>query len=218
MNILARMTAMKAAWLCVLCSLAGSLLLAGCAAPGAGQAPVATYDLGPVPDEIPTAATTAAARRLTVVLAEVQAPAWLDSRYITYRLGYADALQPRPYAQARWAMAPAQLLQQRARQRLARFANVLSVGDTSQELLLKLELDDYSQVFDSEQASRVQVRLRASLIANGRFLAQRSFAANRPAPTANAAGAVRGLAGATDALLDELARWVEASAAARPAR
>ena len=115
-------------------------------------------------------------------------------------------------------MAPAQLLQQRARQRLARFANVLSVGDTSQELLLKLELDDYSQVFDSEQASRVQVRLRASLIANGRFLAQRSFAANRPAPTANAAGAVRGLAGATDALLDELARWVEASAAARPAR
>ena len=114
--------------------------------------------------------------------------------------------------------APAQLVGQRARQRLAQFANVLASGDTAQEMTLKLELDEFSQVFDAADSSRGIVQLRASLIAGGRLLAQRSFAMQRPASSASAAGGVRALGSATDALLDELAAWVDARTRAATSR
>ena len=153
--------------------------------------------------------------RPIVMLPDVTAPAWLDNHYVTYRLAYAEAQQPRPYAQARWSMTPAQLFQQRARERLAHNASVLSAGDVAQGMLLKLELEDFSQIFDTAETSRATVQVRATLLNNGRLVAQRGFTVVRPAPSANAAGAVRALAAATDALLDELAAWTVAPPALR---
>jgi len=153
--------------------------------------------------------------RPVLMITNVEAPAWLDNHYVTYRLAYSDPLQPRAYAQARWSMPPAQLVQQRARALLSQGASVVAVGDVGQGLVLKIELDDFSQVFDSAEASRVNVQWRATLFNNGRLVAQRAFTASRPAPSANAAGAVRALATATDALLEELATWIAAPAGLR---
>jgi cholesterol transport system auxiliary component len=194
-----------------------ALGLSACALPSAQERPMATYDLGVPPLTTPLTAPATGARP-TIVMTDVQAPSWLDSQHIYYRLAFADPLQPKPYAQATWVMSPAQLLTQRARLRLAQVANVLSAGDSAQEFLLKLELDDFSQVFDTQDSSRGVVQLRASLISSGRFVAQHSFALAQPAPSANAAGGVRALGAATDAVLNELAAWVDSNARPRAGR
>lgn len=57
------------------------------------------------------------------------APSALDTLPIIYRLGYSDAQQLRPYAQARWSMPPAQLLRQRVRETLGQRRAVLNLAD-----------------------------------------------------------------------------------------
>jgi cholesterol transport system auxiliary component len=134
-----------------------------------------------------------------LALTEVIAPSWLESQNIYYRL---EGVEQRAYAQSRWAVPPAQLVAVRARDK--------TDGET---YLLKIELDDYSQVFETPSSSIGRVQLRATLLSNGRMLAQNSFSAGRPAPTANALGAVRALTEATESALNDLANWVESQVA-----
>lgn len=195
-------------------ALAGSLLLAaalgGCALPAKPQRP-ALYDFGPGPLSAPAPAP---AEKPALVLAEVEAPAALDSGALLYRLAYADAQQLRPYAQARWTMPPAQLLRQRLREALSRQRPVLNAGEGGASLLLRVELDEFSQLFDAPERSMGLVRLRASLVdmAAGReqLLAQKTVVAQRPAASADAPGGVRALTEASDAAVDELVRWLDA--------
>src|SRR6476661_2501790 len=51
-------------------------------------------------------------------VAEVNAPAWLDSQMMFFRLAYANDQQPRPYAASRWSMPPSQLFGQRLKSRI----------------------------------------------------------------------------------------------------
>jgi hypothetical protein len=61
------------------------------------------------------------------------------------------------------------------------------------------------------------VTLRATLTAaGGRVLAQRSFHAEQPAGSADAAGAARGLVEGSDACLAELLRWLAAQVPPAP--
>lgn len=191
-----------------LCTLAATLLLAACALPGAKDVPLATYDFGPAPLAAKPDQTQSSLRP-TLIVADVVAPAWLDANFMFYRLAYSNVQQPMPYAHSRWAMSPPQLMTQRAKLRLARFANVLSAGDASQGSLLRLEMQEFSQIFDTPGSSRGMLHMRASLIAKGAVLAQRSFALAPAAPTANAAGGVQALTEASDRMLDELAAWLE---------
>jgi len=192
--------------------LAGALL-AGCALPERPVRPL-VYDFGPggLPD---APADGAAALQPPLALAEVEAPPALDGTAVLYRLAYADAQQLRPYAQARWSMPPAQLVQQRLREQLGRQGPVLGAADgggAAREL--RIELEEFSQVFDAPQQSTGLVRLRATLVRTGagrdRLLAQRSIVVRRAAPTADAPGGVRALTAATDAAVAELARWLQA--------
>jgi len=193
----------------VLLALAAVLAASGCALPSGPEKVMSTFDLGPAPAaSVATAVGTDGKPRPTVIVADVVTPTWLDSNYIYYRQRFADVQQPRPYASSRWTMPPAQLVSQRARLRLARFTNVVAAGDTTQGTLLKLELDDFSQMFETQDVSRGVLLLRASLILNGRLIGQQSFAVSRPAPGANAAGGVRGLTEATDAALEEVSAWL----------
>jgi cholesterol transport system auxiliary component len=153
----------------------------------------------------------------SLVLAEVEANAALDSTAVLYRLAYSDAQQLRPYAQARWSMAPAQLLRQRLREHLGQRRAVLNAAQgmvvPPAALSLHLELDEFSQLFESADRSSGLVRLRATVgqAANGmeRLVAQRSFVVQRAASTADAAGGVRALTGAADAVIEEIAVWLE---------
>ncbi|MBI2753615.1 MAG: membrane integrity-associated transporter subunit PqiC [Betaproteobacteria bacterium] len=177
------------------------------------RAPV--YDFGPGP--VVSSPSNRMAPLPSLVLAEVEANAALDSTAVLYRLAYSDAQQLRPYAQARWSMAPALLLRQRLREHLGQRRAVLNAAQgmvvPPAALSLHLELDEFSQLFDSADRSSGLVRLRATVgqAANGmeRLVAQRSFVVQRPASSADAAGGVRALTSAADAVIEEIAAWLE---------
>lgn len=172
------------------------------------------YDFGP--GAITNVASDRMAPLPTLVLADVESPAALDSTAVLYRLGYSDAHQLRPYTQARWSMAPAQLVRQRLRAQLGLRRAVLQaaqgVGAAKPAMTLHLELDEFSHWFESAQSSSGLLRVRATLAqpdgAVERLVAQRSFVVQRPATSQDAAGGVRALTLATDALIDEMGQWL----------
>lgn len=187
-----------------------SVLLAGCAI--APQTPTAVYDFGL---QRSSSATPQPQLRLraSLLVTEAVAPAGLDSPAIQYRLAYHDIAQSHVYANSRWAAAPGALLTQRIRSHLAAVTNdgVVSASDGARaDYALRLELEEFTQVFDTPDKSRVVIRLRASLVErhSRALLAQQGFNLERPAPTANAAGAVRALTEASDELAGNLITWL----------
>ncbi|MDR2127818.1 MAG: PqiC family protein [Burkholderiaceae bacterium] len=207
---------------------AACLLAAGCALPmpDKPQRP-APYDLGLFEADAAAAAAAAtdaapsqaAQRQAAVALAWVESPAALQGTAMLYRLAYADgARQPRPYALARWSMPPAQMLGQRLRQHLAQSRPVVGVGENLAPIELRLELDEFSQLFGAEAQSEGIVRLRATAIApqargSARLLGQRTFEARQPAATSDAAGGARALSEASNRLVREIAGWIDQVAA-----
>lgn len=205
---------------CKLLVLSTALLFSACAVLDKPVQPT-VYDFGP------GTLTSSASLNLdpqarTLVLAEVDAPTALDNTAVLYRLAYADDQQLRPYALARWSMPPAQLVRQRLRARLSQGIVVLNasegvaLGKTAAgwPLLLRLELEEFSQRFDSPQSSAGLVKLRAVLLETSagteKLLGQRLMVTQRPAVSADAAGGVRAMTAATDALADELNDWLKA--------
>ncbi|MEO7107726.1 MAG: ABC-type transport auxiliary lipoprotein family protein [Rhodoferax sp.] len=190
------------------------LALGGCASLKP-PARATVYDFGPGP--VASVPTTRLAPLPTLILADVESNPALDSSAVLYRLAYSDAQQPRPYAQTRWSMTPAQLIRQRLREQLGQRRSVLSAAQGvvvgKPAMILHLELDEFSQLFETPERSNGLVRLRATLGQGGhgaeRLLAQRSFIVQRPAATADAVGGVRALTDATDAAIAEMEQWVQ---------
>jgi len=194
-------------------AIATTALLAACGTPVA----VVQYDLGLTePGDGPQL-------RAAIAVAGVTAPAWLDDGAIVYRLAYDDPSRVQSYARSRWVAAPAGLVSQRLRARLGQPEVPAAPGAaapappaagqgsaTHANLLVRVELDEFSQVFDTPQASHVVLRARATLLDPQRNvrLAQHAFEIQRPAPSANANGAVHALREATDAFVGELAVWL----------
>jgi cholesterol transport system auxiliary component len=191
-------------------------VLAGCATP---DKPVRAtlYDFGPGATTPPA---VAAQSLPPLVLAEIEASGALDGSSVLYRLGYADAHQLRPYAQARWSAPPPQLIRQRLREQLSRERTVLDLGESAvlarsggaMPRVLRIELQEFSHFFESQTQSWGLLRLRATLTENTaageKLLGQRSLVVRQPAPTADAPGGVRALAAATDAAAGEIGQWL----------
>ncbi|WP_313952443.1 ABC-type transport auxiliary lipoprotein family protein [Accumulibacter sp.] len=137
---------------------------------------------------------------------EVRAPVWIDSPSMEYRLLYEDPLKLRGYAGSRWAAAPGLLLAQRLRQQLG------FVGPREQvavNCLLRLDLEEFSQVFDTPQASRGILQGAASVLdARHRVVAERRIFIEQPAEGADARGGVRALVLASEELGRQLAGWL----------
>jgi cholesterol transport system auxiliary component len=170
---------------------------------------IAAYDFGP-------AAPAMAQPRIEINLnvADISAPSWMDNANLYYRLAYSDAARPLAYANSRWVMPPAALLTQRLRASLrqASKAAVVSPSDgVSTEYVLRLELEEFSQVFDSAQNSRGILRLHARLVRGRELAAQQIFSIDLPAPSANAEGGVRALAAASDEAGRRLSDWLVAN-------
>ena len=201
------------------------ITLTGCAGPSPGVRP-AVYDFGPLS---PTAAPRPAqpANQPPLLISEIEAAPALDSTAVLYRLAYADPQQLKAYALARWSMTPAQLLRQRLRERLAEHRTVLNPGDAGTvspapaptpaqnrqaPATLRLELEEFSQLFETPAQSVGLLRLRATLVQTGpggeKWLAQRSFRVQRPAASADAGGGVRALTAATETALQEIDDWL----------
>ena len=187
------------------------LLLGACALPGPATRP-AVYDFGP--GALSATSSDSVTPRPALVIEPVEAPAALEGNAVLYRLAYADNQQLQPYALARWSMTPAQLLAQRLREQLGQRYTVLKPGDggAANALTLRVELEEFSQLFATPTSSIGLLRLRATatpFVAAGGKVAQRSFVVQRSATSADAPGGVRALTQATDAALQELDRWLQ---------
>lgn len=178
------------------------LLLAGCASVKKPQAGL--FDLG-----LATPAANMPALP-PLALAEVNTPEWMDSPAIFYRLAYDSARQPRPYANSRWSMAPAQLFAQRFKSRMSQAGGtLLSASDGATGIpVLHLDADEISQVFDSPERSTGMVAMRLSVLNGRRLLGQKSFVRRMPAPSADAAGGVDAIAAASDAVIADMLQWL----------
>lgn len=148
--------------------------------------------------------------RQALLVHDVSAPSWLDSPLIHYRLTYQDATRPQAYADSRWVMSPAQLFTNRLRGRLVASGGggIIQPGDDARaKYALRVDLEEFIQVFDAPGKSRVFVHVRASVMGNRSLIAQRSFSVERPARTPDAQGGVRALIGASDEAVDQLIGW-----------
>jgi cholesterol transport system auxiliary component len=188
-------------------------MLAACASgPPSGGAPLARYDLGQPGDAMRDSQRNAAAALAqhlgTLKLLDVTAAPGLDSDQFVYRLAFSDTLRPRVYGSSRWSATPSQLLTQRLRSLLASRGGVLGGSDAVAAPLLKIELIDFEQVFDSPGTSRGVVSLRATLTQKGALFAQRTFDAEAPSVSADAQGGAGALADAGDAALAQLLVWL----------
>lgn len=207
--------------------LAGAMLalLAGCSGfIDKPQRPV-LFDMGPLP---PLSAQSARSDALApLVLPDIEASGALEGSPVLYRLAYSDDHQLRAYAQSRWSAPPPQLVRQRLREQLGRQRVVLGLDESAaidrrsvgEVYLLRLELEEFAQVFDTPQRSRGVVRLRATLLAptssGEQLLGQRSIAVEGSAPTPDASGGVRALSAATDAAAADIAAWLRQARDAR---
>jgi len=182
-----------------------ALALGACAmGPTAREAP-SVYDLGP-PGKTEKAVRIAA-RLLLPPMDDVPAQ---DETGIVFRLAYRDAAQPRIYANSRWAEAPAAMLTRRARSHFALASEgvLTSAAGAGAPYAVRMELEEFSQVFSATEASRAVVRVRASILDLGSrtLTAQRTFEVERPAAP-NAAGAAQALAIASDQLIEDMIAW-----------
>lgn len=181
----------------------------------------AVYDFGPGPLSIPAAHD--ATKLAPLAVAEIEGNAALDSTAVLYRLAYADAQQLKAYALARWSMTPAELVRQRLRDHLGQRRALINPGEgglsdsttgpTSRTpLTLRIELEEFSQLFTTPDKSVGLLRLRATLVqpspTGEKLVAQRSVMVQRSASTADAPGGVRAMTAATDAAVQELEAWL----------
>lgn len=183
-----------------------SLILSGCAVnqpPPANQA----FDLGPARKE---SAAGAVPQLPALSVAHIDAPSWLDSTRMFYRLAYADEQQPRPYSSSRWISPPAQLFEQRLKTRLGQGSGmVLSASAGAMRIpVLHIEVDEFIQIFESPTQSAAHVTVRAAVIDNRILIAQRTFMQQVPAAAADASGGVEALADASDAVIADMMKWL----------
>jgi cholesterol transport system auxiliary component len=183
-------------------------VLAACTPTQQPSIPVRYSDFGPEPGRnLP---------KIPVVLqvANITAPEWLESNTIPYRLLYQDPLTVNSYAITRWVAAPNSLLTIRLKHAVGGGAGVVGATDSVRTgCVLRVALEDFGQVFDAPQASRVTIRARASLVSNDgkNLLSQKTFSMDRPAATPDVNGAVTALAGGADSLVGDIMAWLVAT-------
>lgn len=144
-------------------------------------------------------------------VAEPSVAPWLDSFEIYYRLAYANDHQLRPYTNSRWSMPPLQLFEQRLKFRLAEAGGqVLSASENANNvpLVLHIDADDFTHVFDSPEHSSGQIAMRVSLFDHRNLAAQKTFSRQSAAPSNDAAGGARALSDACDALIADILQWL----------
>ena len=204
-------------------TLAITLALGACSALPDKPSRSLMYDFGPGP--LSAQAGTPQARLAPLAIDDITTPGGaLDNMAVLYRLAYTDAQQLRPYSLARWSMPPAQLVRQRLRDQLSQHRVVFNAGDSAAlnrnqraalPFLLRLDLEEFSQLFSTPSSSVGLIRLRATLVeitpSGEKLIAQRRIVVQRPGTSADAAGGVRALTDATDAAIAEIEQWIQQS-------
>lgn len=165
-----------------------AIALSACATPAPS---IQRYDFG-----VPAAdAVKASPAGTATVDVAVTAPVWLETPAVLYRLGYADAAQLRAYGQVQWVAAPARLMEQALLAVSPGERPSACRGTSVAPPLLDVNLQEFSQDFDSPGQSHVVLRARVRVLAGHTHavLAQRQFDLRAVAPSPDGPGAVHGL-------------------------
>jgi ABC-type uncharacterized transport system auxiliary subunit len=172
--------------------------LCSCGVGPKAQPPMGVYDFGLAADGAPRLAL----KKIGQV--EVAAPRWLDSVNLYYRLAYADVAQPRAYVQTKWSMPPASLVETRFKERAVAGGAVIGGGGPT----VRIEIDEFSQVFTSAASSKAVVRARVSVVgAQDATVRQKAFAIEEPAASADGPGGAAALKRAAEGLVDAALAW-----------
>ena len=194
-------------------------VLAACSALPDKPAPVVRYDFG-LPAPVTTTGAPAAVGT-PLVMAKFKATGAIDANTaIYYRLAYANDRERHPYTQARWSASSTQLIQQRVRDALSQRRAVLMDDDGATQALvpaalpamLRVEVDEFSQVFDSTATSRGVLRMRATLTEltprGEKWLGQQVIDVSEPASSADVAGGAAAMATATTRAAQQIDQWL----------
>ncbi|MES2046888.1 MAG: ABC-type transport auxiliary lipoprotein family protein [Pseudomonadota bacterium] len=179
-------------------------LLQACAS--GTQSSSLSYDFGTVAKE-----NNAAPSKIAISLADVSAPATLDSNAMLYRLAYDNAQLLHPYANHHWSMPPAQLFTQRFKSRIAATGGtVLGATDGVAELpVLRIEMDEFSQVFTSTTQSEAKIALRVTLIKKNKLIAQQYFDLATASASADASGGAKAMQVTADRSISAILAWLQ---------
>lgn len=192
---------MKKIMLVAALSVGAATSLSGC---GVGPKPkeaVGAYDFG-----LPSPAPSVPVKGLSQAL--VTAPNWMDSTALYYRLAYVNAARPAAYAQTRWVSTPSNLIEARLKERAVAGGVLLGGAGPA----LRVEIDEFAQVFDQEKSSRAVLRARASLASGRDVTAQKAFSIDIPSATPDGPGGAAALASAANRLVDEVLTWTATAA------
>jgi len=144
----------------------------------------------------------------------VWSPAWLDTPAVLYRLAYADESRLHAYAQTQWAAAPARLIEQALKG--VRPADAARACEAVADASTRMEIDllEFSQDFDTPQASHVVLRARVRLMTGHAraAVARRDFDLRAPAPSPDAPGAVHGLRDLAVSFANQAVVWAASAA------
>ncbi|HRP74058.1 MAG TPA: ABC-type transport auxiliary lipoprotein family protein [Rhodocyclaceae bacterium] len=142
--------------------------------------------------------------RVSPAHVEVRGPSWLASSAMQYRLDYQVPARREAFTESRWAGQPAEMLQ--------RLLAAPLIGDrkNSGGCRLRIELDEFVQVFDSAQSSHARVLARVALLPprGEAALAREYFSVRVSAPGADAAAGVQAHREAARELVGSLAEWL----------
>jgi cholesterol transport system auxiliary component len=176
-----------------------SLLLVACVG-GPPQSALVYYDIPGATEALP-----APLRSLDVIPAT-----WLAGNSMYYRLAYADGSRREHYAETRWTAQPSEMLGVRLQRSLMASADSAGVAGGSTNLCrLRLDIDDFVQVFDTQGSSRLVLEARASLYgAQQAVLTRRLLSLSQPAG-ADARSAAAASGPLVDALTRELQGWIK---------
>jgi cholesterol transport system auxiliary component len=164
------------------------------------------YDLGPSQQH----ATAAAAIPARI---EVRAPSWLSNATMQYRLDYQQPAPRMAFSESRWASPPAEMLERKlARALTADSPAAAGEHVTRNGCRLRIELDEFSQVFDTPQSSHATIVARAELLPprGDAAIARHLVTLREATPSPDAKGGVVGHQRASDRLTRELGTWLSA--------
>ena len=177
-----------------------TLALAGCGGLQLQPRQQAVYDLGLGERSMPIPALAAELAPAQIVFVT---PPWLDSGAMQYRLAWNDPARRRAFAESRWVSAPASMLG-------LVLDRALRPDAASGRCRLRVDLDEFVQVFSTAERSEIRIVLRAGLLPprSDTALASREFSVVEPAPSADASGGAQAFRVGAQRLGAELSDWI----------
>lgn len=180
------------------CAAVLAFTLGGCSSLVTPPTAFSIFDLGE-PAMIP------ASDRISPAHLEVRGPSWLASSAMQYRLDYQTPAQREAFTESRWAGQPAEMLQ--------RVLAAPLIGDRTNPgaCRLKIDLDEFVQVFDSAESSHARILARVALLPprGETALAREHLSVRVSAPGADAVAGVQAHRDAARELVRELAEWLQ---------